>query len=247
MIGDNDCVVLYNQKKVRKYLVNTKISTMVKFNGLKLNPKDLIGKEYFDVYGEYILLKPSTIDKVFGIKRQAQIILPKDAATIILNCGLKSGVSVIEGGIGSGALTIVLAEIVYPARVISYEIRSDFAEFAKKNLELANINNVEIKHQDITKKIDESAVDSVIVDIPNPEDCVGNAYNALKNGGYFCSYVPTMNQVEKVIKKLRNYSFIEIKTYENLQREIVVSDGTRPSFKMLAHTGYLTFARKLAK
>ena len=63
--------------------------------------------------------------------------------------------------------------------------------------------------------------------------------------GHFCSYSPTMNQVEKTVKTLRKHNFIEIKTFETLQREIVVGErGVRPSFDMLGHTGYLTFARK---
>ncbi|MCG2827175.1 MAG: tRNA (adenine-N1)-methyltransferase, partial [Thermoplasmatales archaeon] len=104
---------------------------------------------------------------------------------------------------------------------------------------------VEIKLGDVTESIDEKNADAVILDIPNPWDAVKNAYNALKVCGHFCSYSPTMNQVEKTVKTLK-HDFIEIKTFETLQREIVVGEGgVRPSFDMLGHTGYVTFARKI--
>jgi len=75
---------------------------------------------------------------------------------------------------------------------------------------------------------------------------VDHAWNVLKPGGYFCPYSPLISQVEQTVKKVRKNNFIEIKTFENIQREMIVSDyGTRPSFDMLGHTGYLTFARKV--
>jgi len=85
-----------------------------------------------------------------------------------------------------------------------------------------------------------------IIDIPNPWDAVNTAYNSLKIGGYLCCYSPLISQVEKTVKEIKKHGFIEIKTFENIQREMIVSDhGTRPSFDMLGHTGYLTFARKI--
>ncbi|MBA3044047.1 tRNA (adenine-N1)-methyltransferase, partial [archaeon] len=175
-----------------------------------------------------------------------QIILPKDSAIIMLYCDVKNGCRIVEAGVGSGALTIALANFVRPdGKIISYEKRNDFADFAKRNIENAGLGEyVEIKLGDVTESIDEKNADAVILDIPNPWDAVKNAYNALKVCGHFCSYSPTMNQVEKTVKTLK-HDFIEIKTFETLQREIVVGEGgVRPSFDMLGHTGYLTFARK---
>ena len=98
----------------------------------------------------------------------------------------------------------------------------------------------------MTKGIYEKNLDAVILDIPNPWDSVDYVWNALSPGGYFCTYSPLVSQVEKTVKKVRKNNFIEIKTFENIQREMIVSDyGTRPSFDMLGHTGYLTFARKI--
>ncbi|MBU2564946.1 MAG: methyltransferase domain-containing protein, partial [Candidatus Thermoplasmatota archaeon] len=197
-------------------------------------------------------------------------ILPKDSSLIAFYCDVKNGDVIIEGGVGSGALTIALANLVRPdGKIISYELRKDFADFAKKNIENAGLGEyVEIRIGDVTESIDEKDADAVILDIPNPWDAVSNAYSALKICGHFCSYSPTMNQVERTVKILRFYgktqsvfpeilgkrkafsvikhNFVGIKTFETLQREIVVGErGVRPSFDMLGHTGYVTFARRI--
>ena len=94
--------------------------------------------------------------------------------------------------------------------------------------------------------LDNGNLDAIILDIPNPWDAVGHAYKALKPGGYLCTYSPLSSQVENTVKEIKKHSFIEIFTVENIQRKMVVSDkGMRPSFDMLGHTGYLTFARKV--
>ena len=183
-----------------------------------------------------------------ALKRHAQIILPKDAAQIILNCSIEHGNIVLEAGIGSGSLTIALANTVAPTgRVISYDIRRDFIEHAMKNIRNAGLEEyVTAKLKDVTLDIDEKELDAVVLDIPNPWDAVKHAWKALKTGGYLCSYSPLISQVEKTVHEIWKHGFIEIKTFENLQREMVVSKhGTRPSFDMLGHTGYLTFARKI--
>jgi tRNA (adenine57-N1/adenine58-N1)-methyltransferase len=182
------------------------------------------------------------------LKRRAQIILPKDAAHIIINCSIESGKTVLEAGIGSGSLTMALATAVAPdGRVISYDKREDFIEHAMKNLKTSKLEKyVTTKIKDITKGIDEKNLDAIILDIPNPWDSVDYVWNALRPGGYFCTYSPLLSQVEKTVKKVKENNFIEIKTFENIQREMIVTDyGTRPSFDMLGHTGYLTFARKI--
>jgi len=246
-----ESVVLIDSE-YRKIIINTKDKTN-RFKGIGvIDPISLVGK-YF---GEQIkidnkmfwILKPSLKDKLQSLKRRAQIILPKDAAHIIMNCSIESGNTVLEAGIGSGSLTMALATAVSPdGKVISYDKREDFIEHAMKNLKTAGLEKyVTTQIKDVTKGIDEKNLDAVILDIPNPWDSVDFVWNALSPGGYFCTYSPLLSQVEKTVKKVRKNNFIEIKTFENIQREMIVSDyGTRPSFDMLGHTGYLTFARKV--
>jgi len=250
-VKKDETVVLVD-KDFRRYFVNTAGKTdKIKGVGV-LNPSDLIGLEYGKqiIIGskEFWLSKPSLMDRLKGLKRRAQIILPKDSAQIVMNCSIESGHKVLEAGIGSGSLTIALANAVAPkGKVISYEIRNDFIEHAFKNLKTMDMDRfVLIKNKDVTQGIDEKDLDAVILDIPNPWDAVSHAWKALKVGGYLCTYSPLISQVEKTVHEIKKHGFIEVKTFENIQREMIVSKhGTRPSFDMLGHTGYLTFARKI--
>ena len=250
-VEQNDIVVLVDES-LRKILVDTSGKTD-KIRGIGvIDPKTLVGK----TYGEKLtigiklfwLLVPSVQDKLQGLHRQAQIILPRDAAHILMNCAIEPGQTVLEAGIGSGSLTIALASAVAPdGTVISYDIREEFIAHAMKNLRQASLaNRVMTKLKDVTEGIEEQNLDAVILDIPNPWATVGHAWKALKVGGYLGTYSPLISQVEQTVNEIAKYPFIECKTYENIQREMIVSKhGTRPSFEMLGHTGYLTFARKV--
>jgi len=250
-IAPNDHVLLMDDRG-RKYLIRA-VDRVGKVKGIGVfNPYTLVDQHYGTTIKigtkHFVVLHPSVVDKVEGIPRRAQIITPKDAAQIALQCDVNSGDLIVEGGMGSGALTIVLASLVKPdGRVISYEWRKDFARFAQQNLALASLEQwCEIKLGDITQGIDEVGVDAVILDLPNPWDVVETSFNALRVCGHFASYSPTIGQVEKTVAELRRRPFAEIKVLETLQREIVVGPrGTRPSSNMLGHTGYLTFARKI--
>jgi tRNA (adenine57-N1/adenine58-N1)-methyltransferase len=213
-------------------------------------PKDPEGKRVEIAGKKYIVLKPSVLDLVDTIEREAQIITPKDSSSIIFNCGVSSGNRVLEIGTGSAALTIVLAYFVAPdGRVVSYEKRDDFAKLGTKNLKRAGMSGiVDVKVQDASDGIEEKDFDCAVMDIPNPWDVIDHVYESLSPGGHLAVYVPTVNQMEKTVRSLRELSFINIRSIEILQREMEVGErGARPSFEMLGHTGYLTFARKLVE
>jgi len=249
---EKDDVVVLIDCNFKKYIIDISGKTdKIKGVGV-LNPTILVGKEYgrkIEIGNkQFWLLTPSLQDKLQSMQRRAQIILPRDASQIIMFCSIETGHYVLEAGTGSGSLTIALASSVAPkGKIISYDIRKDFIEHALKNLKKAGLNQYVItKNKDVIKEIDEKELDAVILDISNPWKAIKNAWNALKTGGYFCSYSPLISQVEKTVNELRSQPFIEIGTFENIQREMIVSDfGTRPSFDMLGHTGYLTFARKI--
>lgn len=250
-VKTGDQVVLIDSS-YRKFMIDTSGKTD-KIKGVGVfDPSILVGIAYgtqFDLGNKrYWVLPPSVQDKLQALKRKAQIILPRDAAHIIMNCAIESGQTVLEAGIGSGSLTIALATTIAPTgKVISYDNRTDFIDHAQKNLKTMGLEQyVVVRHKDITKGITEKNLDAVILDIPNPWDAVGFAWKALKAGGYFCSFSPLISQVEQTVRTLEQHLFIERKTLENIQREMIVSPrGTRPSFDMLGHTGYLTFARKV--
>lgn len=218
-----------------------------------LNIGDVIGRSYGDkitsgLGNEFYLLEPTTWDKTMKIKRHTQIIYPKDASIIIQKTGLGQGMRVVESGTGSGSMTIVLANTVRPGGMVyTYEKRDEFRENAMKNLEMAGLSQyVEFKSGDARDGFAETDVDVAIIDLPSPWYGVPAAAAALRGGGRIASLSPTFNQVEENYKHLEENGFIYLETMEVLLRHIVVREGkTRPTQRMISHTGFLTFGRKV--
>lgn len=213
---------------------------------------DLIGKRFGEKVRTnlgvaFTVLKPTMKDYILKMLRKTQIIYPKDMALIILYANIGPGSRVVEAGTGSGALASIIAYHVKPnGRVYSYEIREEFLEVAKKNLERAGIAEyVELKNKDITLNIDEEDVDAVVLDLAAPWLVVPHAYKALKGGGNFASFSPTIDQVVKTVEALEEYGFVDVEAIECIIRRFQVKRGqTRPETRMIGHTGYLVFARK---
>jgi tRNA (adenine57-N1/adenine58-N1)-methyltransferase len=196
----------------------------------------------------FLVLRPTARDRMETAARKAQTIGAKDAASILLNCDINAGDIVVEGGAGSGALTILLAQAVSPGgRVVTYELREDFAAFAEENMRRSGaFGNVVVKRGDIRQGIEEREVDCVLLDIPDPWAAVPVAWDALRPCGHFSAFVPNTEQVRETRKALAAKPFVEVRTIELIEREIEVGEGgVRPSFAALGHTGYLTFARKV--
>ena len=194
------------------------------------------------------VLRPGTPELMESIERGPQVIVRKDAATIVQRLDLKCGDLVIEGGVGSGSLTTSLLNAVRPGgKVVSVELREEFTAKAKRNISRTGLDEYwDLRIGDIrTTRMDLKA-DAVVLDIPDPWEAVDNVRVMMKGGGRFCAYVPNMNQVENVVIKLRASSFVEVDALENIQRAIEVHPGgVRPSFDVLGHTGYMVFARKV--
>ncbi len=216
-----------------------------------LNTERFIGEKWGEELdlgrNKFHLLQPAIKDIDDLIDRRAQIILPRIGGIISTYCDLTSGKKVIEAGAGSGALTAVLSQMVRPeGEVVTYEVKEGAIGTAEKNLNKLGLEDVStIKKGDITQEIEEENADAFILDIPEPWEAVETAENSLKNGGFFCSYIPSVNQLEKITKRLKDGNYIDVKSFENLQRNMVVKKkSVRPSYKMLGHTGYVVIARK---
>ncbi len=131
-------------------------------------------------------------------------------------------------------------------QVYSYEKEERFYNIAKNNLKKYGLKNVKIKNADITKGIKEKNVNLITLDMKNPEKVIKNAFKNLKSGGWVAIYSMHIEEVKKVFKELKRYAFTDLKIVENLQREWQsIKQFTRPKTYMLAHTGFLTFARKM--
>ena len=198
----------------------------------------------------FVALPPSLHDIIMSIQRRSQIVYPKEIGYILLKLNVGSGSRIVECGTGSGALTIALAHAVSPSgRVYSYEQREDMLHVAAKNLANAGLlEQVELKQRDIAEGFDERDVDALFLDVRMPWLYLQQVWETLVEGGFFGAIVPTANQVSDLIEELDEHGFHDIEVCEILLRSYKpVAARLRPMDRMVAHTGYLIFARRLAE
>ncbi len=196
----------------------------------------------------FLFLQPSTDDLVRNLKRNTQIIYPKEAGYILMRMRVTPGCRVVEAGTGSGGLALVLAQAVSPTgRVYTYEARPEMQQLARKNLERLGLSEfVEFKLRNVSEGFDERDVDALFLDLPTPWDYLEQAHAALASGGFFGCILPTTNQVSRLIAELEEANFGLIEVEELLLRQYkAVPARLRPMDRMVAHTGYLIFARAL--
>ena len=196
----------------------------------------------------FYIATPSIHDLVNEAKRQSQILFPKDIGLSLMKLNVRPGMTVIEAGTGSGGLTLALAQAVGPAgQVISYDLRADMQNVARRNLELAGLlDRVTFKLRDIKDGFDETDVESFFLDVPNPYDYCGQVHRALRGGGHFGCLVPTINQVSDLLISLQREWFVLPEVLEILLRNYkTVPARMRPLDRMVAHTGFLIFARPI--
>ena len=214
---------------------------------------DLIGKPWgtqvFSHLGSpFFLLQPSLADLLIDLPRTTQILYPKDIGFLLVTMGVGHGQKVLEAGTGSGSMTTALAYAVGPAgKVISYEIKPDTQNLARKNLNRFGLDSrVDFKLRDIGQGFDETDADSFFLDVPNPYDYIAQIRSALKSGGFLGCLVPTFNQVEKTLHALHQNNFAFVEVCEILLRYYqAIPNRIRPTDRMVAHTGFLIFARRI--
>ena len=202
---------------------------------------EIVGKK-FNVF------RPGVVELIESLDRGAQIITPKDACAILMECDVKSGDRVLEVGAGSGGLTTALLHAVAPTgHVHTVEFKEQNAEKALKNVKRTGLDQYwSYQIGDArTADIDFDGADVITTDMPDVENALDNLVPHLRNGGRICTYVPNVNQLELAVNALRDRGFTDVRSMEIMRRGMEVHNGgTRPSFEMLGHTGYLTFARK---
>ena len=235
------------------HLVKVKQGNIVQTHRGIIPHDDLIGKEWGSQVSSHLgnpffLLKPSIADLVQTTKRNTQIMYPKDIGYILITMGIGPGSKVIEAGCGSGGFTRALAfSVSETGHVYSYEKREEMLKLAQSNItDLGLETRVTFSLHDIEQGFNEKDVDAVFLDLPNPYDYLQQVRGALKSGGFFGTILPTVNQVSRTIVELRRNSFaftdiceILLRFYKN------EADRLRPTDRMVAHTGYLIFSRKI--
>ncbi|MCG2909122.1 MAG: tRNA (adenine-N1)-methyltransferase [Stygiolobus sp.] len=253
-VKEGDYVVIWIDPK-RVYL--TKVTQKGKFSSDKgaIDLGNLIGLEYgseitLSTANKAYLLHPTPLDAYNGLRRPSQVLYPKDIAYMLYVSGIKPGDTVVEAGTGSGFLTIALAYFLgEKGRVITYDIRQDMQEIAKKNVSILNLSDrITFKLKDIREGIEEKDVDAVFLDMPDPWNAINSVYEALKPSGSIVIFVPTVNQIEKTVLKLREFNFVDVHAEELITREYQVKENaTRPKNIGVVHTGYIIRGRKSIK
>ena len=195
----------------------------------------------------YRLMRPSLYDILRGVKRQTQVLYPKDIGYICVRLGVGNGTKVIEAGSGSGTLTMALSWFSGESgHVYTYEAREEFYKLSGRNLEWAGLgHNVTRCHRDIIEGFDQTDADALFLDVRTPWEYLDNALAATKPGARFAFFVPTVNQVSELLHAMETRAFADIEVEEVfIRRWKALADRLRPDDRMIAHTGFLIFARQ---
>jgi tRNA (adenine57-N1/adenine58-N1)-methyltransferase catalytic subunit len=245
--------------KGRHYALTLKAGDVYQLSGHKIAHEDMTDKPDGSIVtlsgGKSMLaLRPTFGDYVLKMPRGAQVLYPKDLALIAMWADVYPGARVFEAGTGSGALTMALLRAVGPrGLVVTYETREDFARTARHNIErymgdVPNLIALRLNaYEGIQLPDDGFLFDRLVLDLPEPWQVVPHAARVLRSGGIYLSFVPTVPQVQQTVAALQNAGmFAMIETFETLLRTWSVQGrSVRPEHRMVAHSGFLTVARKV--
>ena len=249
--GDSALMI---DRKGRRYLMRLRHSVEFHSHIGHVEHDDLIGRDegtwLTTSKGHYLLaVKPTMAEFTLEMPRIATVVYPKDLGSILVYGDIFPGARVLEAGAGSGALTLALLRAVGPhGEVTSYDLRADMLKRAETNVSalLPDHSNLSLKLGDVGEGFEEDELDRIVLDLPEPWHVVPHADESMVPGGIFVSFLPTVLQVHELTLALRAQRTFElIETFEVMMRPWNVSGrSVRPSHRMVAHTGFVTTARK---
>lgn len=254
VVGDR---VQLTDAKGRKFTVNLESGKQFHTHRGAISHDDLIGSPEGSIVKatsgtEYLALRPLLVDFVLSMPRGAQVIYPKDSAQIVSEGDIFPGARVLEAGAGSGALTCSLLRAVgSEGEVVSYEIREDHADYARRNVETffgGAPDNWSLTVADLVEVDTNERFDRIILDMLAPWETLDVVRTVLKPGGVLTVYVATVTQLSRVVEALREQEcWTEPHAWESLVRDwSAVGLAVRPEHKMQGHTAFLITARRLA-
>ena len=193
------------------------------------------------------IVKPNVNDFIDLMERRCSILIKKDIGQVLAHTGLGAGSRVVDAGTGAGAIALHFGNVVgLEGKVFTYEVREDFAEVARRNIDNFGITNIEVKNKKIKEGIDEDNIDLIFLDLPKPFEIFEEVMESLNVGGWLEVYAPYIDQAETSYRVAKKLGFYDIEIIETLERGLEVrTQGVRPKTRMVGHSGYLLFARKL--
>ena len=254
LLESGERVILIDSRG-RRYLVRLHTGEKFHYHGGILAHDDLIGRpEGTELRtpsdAALVAFRPRLADFVLKMGRGAQVIYPKDLGPILVEADIFPGARVLEAGTGSGAVTIALARAIGPeGRLLSCELREEFHAVARRNVEDFFGKSppwVEFRLGDV-REVKDERFDRIVLDLPEPWGVLAVAERTLDPGGVLLAYLPTTGQVQTFALALERGPYAEVRTFETMVRGWHVSPrSVRPDHRMVAHTGFLTTARRMA-
>jgi tRNA (adenine57-N1/adenine58-N1)-methyltransferase catalytic subunit len=245
--------VLLTAQKGKKWLVRVDDAPFSCHLGV-IQMREVVGKQEGDSLethngAKFFLFRPTLEEYIFTMERPTQIIYPKDLSALVFYGDIRPGDTVLESGIGSGALTLALLRSMNESgRLISVEKRLKFALQARENIYKFFGHHPPNHHllvADIQDFSTTARVDRIFLDLPEPWHCIGPMSRILRQGGLLLSLSPNVGQIQLVYKELKAHGFANIRTFELLKRDWLIDERrARPIDRMIAHTGFITVAKK---
>lgn len=246
-------MVLLVDRKDRRYMVTLKSGGDFHTHAGIVHHDDLIGGPAGVTIkstgaATYLVVRPTLADFILKMPRGAQVIYPKDIGPILMLADIFPGARVFESGLGSGALSMALLRA--GAEIIGYEIREDFATKAQKNVTTFlgpdALEHYHVELRDAYEGVDAADIDRAVLDLPEPWQVIPHLTPQLKPGGVIVAYTPSITQAAHVRRVLDEGPYALAGTIEVLNRGWHI-DGkaVRPDHRMVAHTGFLTHARRV--
>lgn len=233
----------------RRYLLPVKRSGAFHTHRGYVEFSEIIGQEWGTKVKSFYFLPP-TFEEVMkkGIRRQTQIVYPKDGGYLLLRMNIHPGSWVLEIGTGSGAMTALFANYVRPnGKVFTYEVREEFFHLSRKNVMALGLEEFVVFHlKDAREGVEEAEVHACFIDVKTPWEFLQIAWKSLVGGGMLGTILPTTNQVQEWLKSLEAFPFVDVQVVELLERRYKGNaERLRPEDRMVAHTGFLITARKV--
>lgn len=245
--------VLLTAQKGKKWLVKVEEAPFSCHLGT-IQMREVVGKAEGDSLETHkgarlYLFRPTLEEYIFTMERPTQIIYPKDLSAMVFYGDIRPGDTILESGIGSGALSLALLKVMGErGHLISVEKRVRFAEQARENIYKFfgyHPGNHHLVVGDIQDFSLNGKVDRIFLDLPEPWHCIGSIAPLLHQGGLLVSLSPNIGQIQLVFKELKAHGFANIRTFELLKRDWLIDERrARPIDRMVAHTGFITVAKK---